>query len=323
MAGPCQIVNDKGTTVASPHETMRILGDRYDSGDRAALEEIRQEAAKYNFYHNIEIVPGLMTTGDSRADGYVTRINAAMKGLDFKGKRVLDIGCRDGALCFACEKWGAAEIVGIDNDLSDGLVNFLIPLKRSKIQAVQCNVNDVSRDKFGEFDIVLFPGVLYHLRYPMWSLRRIADVLKPGGTLIIEGGFIEGFGDLPILFCPIGTDSPYELTSVTFFNEAGVTDTLLSIGFSSVQLQDTFFPRFDEEQENKFLAEKFPKFFQDHAGRKLGVCRKIFSCVKNWSDDERIKPLSTDFGTLSQKDIMERYWDGHHGLHTRASIDRD
>jgi hypothetical protein len=81
----------------------------------------------------------------------------------------------------------------------------------------------------------------------VWGLRRIADVLKPGGLLIIESGFIEGFGDLPILFCPIGTDSPYEATSVTFFNSAGITDTLLSIGYSSMQFEDMFHQLFDEQ----------------------------------------------------------------------------
>src|ERR1700730_3340025 len=135
---------------------------------------------------------------------------SVMKCFDLKGKRVLDIGCRDGAQSFAAEQLGASEVIGIDNDLSDGLTSFFIPFKNSKVRAFHCNVIDLSREQFGEFDIVVFSGVLYHLRYPIWGLRRIADVLKPDGVLIIEGGFIEAFADLPILFCPIGSDSPYD-----------------------------------------------------------------------------------------------------------------
>src|SRR5690348_11126587 len=104
-----------------------------------------------------------------------------MATIDFKDRRVLDIGCRDGAFSFAAEGFGAAEVIGIDNNLSRGLTEFLVPLRRSRVRAMQHNVNELSHDHFGDFDIILFPGVLYHLRYPAWALRRIADVLRPGG----------------------------------------------------------------------------------------------------------------------------------------------
>jgi SAM-dependent methyltransferase len=300
----------------------RELRDRYESGDRTAIQAIKEEAGKYHFYHNIEIVPGVLTQGQAWADEYVNRVIAVMKRFDFKGKRVLDIGCRDGAQSFAAEQLGASEVVGIDNDLSNGLVEFLIPFKQSRVKAYQCNLNDLSREQFGEFDTVIFPGVLYHLRYPFWGLRRIADVLKPSGVLIIESGFIEGFADLPILFCPIGTDSPYEPTSITYFNEAGIADTLVSIGFSDIRQHDSFCYGFTEAQEREYLADKFPKFLRVYAGHhKLSVCRKIFSCVKAWStDDKRIDPAAMH---LSQAQILQRYWDGIHGLHTRWAIDHD
>jgi SAM-dependent methyltransferase len=187
-----------------------------------------------------------------------------MKCFDLKGKRVLDIGCRDGAQSFAAERLGASEVIGIDNDLSDGLTSFLIPFKSSKVRAFHCNVIDLSRKQFGEFDIVVFPGVLYHLRYPIWGLRRIADVLKPDGVLIIEGEFIGAFADLPIRFCPIGSDSPYDGISVAFFNEAGIIDTLFSLGFSKIQRHDTFCNSFSSnETRERYWKEKFPKFFEE------------------------------------------------------------
>jgi SAM-dependent methyltransferase len=300
----------------------RALRSKYESGDNTAINAIKEEAGKYHFYHNIEIVPGILTEGWAWADEYVNRVITAMRSFDFKGKRVLDIGCRDGAQSFAAEQLGASEVIGIDNDLSDGLTNFLIPFKGSKVKALECNLNDLSRQQFGAFDIVVFPGVLYHLRYPVWGLRQIADVLKPDGILIIESGFIEGFADLPVLFCPIGTDSPYEPTSVTYFNEAGITDTLLSIGFTEIRHHDSFNYLFSKEQEDNYLAGKFPKFLKEYSGHhKLSICRKIFSCTKRWSaDDKRLDPESMK---LSQQQILERYWDGVHGMHTRWSIDHN
>jgi predicted RNA methylase len=64
------------------------------------------------------------TAGHAWVDEFVDRVVAVMKLFDFKGKRVLDIGCRDGALSFAAEQLGATEVIGVDNDLSDGLINF-------------------------------------------------------------------------------------------------------------------------------------------------------------------------------------------------------
>jgi SAM-dependent methyltransferase len=299
-------------------DRVRALRDRYESGDNSVIQAIKEEAGKYHFYHNIEIVPGVLTAGLAWTDEYVNRVITVMKRFDFKRKRVLDIGCRDGAQSFAAEQLGASEIIGIDNDLSDGLTDFLIPFKDSKVRAFQCNVNDLSRQQVGEFDIVVFAGVLYHLRYPIWALRRIADVLKPDGVLIIESGFMEGFADLPLLFCPIGTDSPYEPTSVTYFNEAGITDTLLSIGFSGIQLHDTFYYAFSGGLEQKYLAEKFPKFFKEYSGHhKLSICRKIFSCTKKWrADDRRISSEAMEL-------LLQRYWDGIHGMHTGTTIDHN
>jgi tRNA (mo5U34)-methyltransferase len=42
-----------------------------------------------------------------------------------RGKRVIDIGCRDGMFSFEAERMGAAEVTGIDNDLSTAAVEFL------------------------------------------------------------------------------------------------------------------------------------------------------------------------------------------------------
>jgi SAM-dependent methyltransferase len=299
-------------TVQSPAAIAQELRRRFDGGDADVADAIKEEAAKYHFYHNIELVPGIVTAGYSWADGFVTRIAEAMQEFDFKGRRVLDIGCRDGAMSFIAEELGASEVIGIDNDLSEGLVKLLIPFKGSKVQAFQCNVNELSVQQFGRFDIVVFPGVLYHLRYPIWALRRIADVLNPGSVLIVEGAFIDAFADLPILFCPIGSDSPYEPTSVAFFNKAGLTDTLLSLGYSDVRHHQSFFEMPDEVA---YLKRRFPKYAAEYGDQRLSVCRMIFSCKKGWSDDQRIAPHGP-------QSILDRYWEGGHAFHSAQSIDR-
>jgi 2-polyprenyl-3-methyl-5-hydroxy-6-metoxy-1,4-benzoquinol methylase len=301
-------------------ENLSVLRERFDRGDPAALLAIKREAAKHKFYHSIEVVPGFVTPGLSAngpgwawADEIVGRIIGALGTLGLRGKRVLDIGCRDGAMSFAAEDRGAAEVVAIDNNLSVAMTDFLVPLRRSRVKVEQCNVNDLSRELFGEFDVILFPGVLYHLRYLVWALRRIVDVLKSGGVLLIESAFLDGMEDFPIMFCPVGTDSIYEPTSVTFFNEPGITATLLSLGLADIRCLGSFTPSALWSRRNIFRASatKFPRFFLSQWWRRpLQVRRKIFTCVKRWSEDPRLQYA----GPYDQRGILAKYWDGSRWL---------
>ena len=47
---------------------------------------------------------------------------------------------------------------------------------------------------------------------------------------MIETAVFLEHQDLPLLYCPIDDESPYEPTSVSFFNIKGLTDTLSSLG---------------------------------------------------------------------------------------------
>jgi len=200
-------------------------------------DEIRQAISRYSFYHVIQLTDNIATPGNP---DYVPAQNLCMKylkSLDLKGKRVLDIGCRDGIFCFAAESMGAAEVIGIDNNLSKPATEFLIPFFNSKVKMQQVNLYDFKADSFGLFDVVIFPGVLYHLRYPFWGLKVIRDVLKIGGHLLIETPIWEGERNNAMLFCPVGEESPYEQTSCTFFNEKGLVDTLKSMGFKTGSIE--------------------------------------------------------------------------------------
>ncbi len=192
--------------------------------------QLRDELKKYNFYHIIKLTENLSTPG---CEVFVPLQEVALKALrsiDIKNKRVLDIGCRDGLFSFEAEKLGAQEVIGIDNDLSLGAVNLLIPYLRSNVKMYELNLLDLKPETFGLFDLVIFPGVLYHLRYPFWALKLIKDVLRDGGKIVIETAMFMDDNQRAILFCPIGSESPYEDTSCTFFNMKGLSDTLSSLG---------------------------------------------------------------------------------------------
>jgi tRNA (mo5U34)-methyltransferase len=152
-----------------------------------AQEALRLIAAHPHWYHRIEVAPGVVTPGvnDSQMILDALELPESLEGL-----RVLDIGARDGFFSFECERRGAAEVVAIDY-LTPEETGFPIAreLVGSQVELRQANVYDLTPEEFGTFDLVLFLGVLYHLRDPMLALDKIADVST--GKLILETHAID------------------------------------------------------------------------------------------------------------------------------------
>jgi tRNA (mo5U34)-methyltransferase len=94
---------------------------------------------------------------------------------DLRGRTVLDIGCNAGFYAIEMKRRGADRVVAIDSD-PDYLAQarFAAEVQRAEIELRQLSVYDVA--KLGErFDLVLFMGVLYHLRHPLLALDLIHE----------------------------------------------------------------------------------------------------------------------------------------------------
>lgn len=94
---------------------------------------------------------------------------------DLTGRTVLDIGCNAGFYSIEMKRRGAARVLGIDEDPGYlGQARFATDVLRADIEFRQMSVYDVAA--LGErFDIVLFLGVLYHLRHPLLALDLIHE----------------------------------------------------------------------------------------------------------------------------------------------------
>jgi len=95
---------------------------------------------------------------------------------DLTGKSVLDIGCNAGFYSIEMKRRGATRVVGIDSDdrylaqaeLASEVLGF------EDIEFIKQDVYDVGA--LGErFDLVIFMGVLYHLRHPLLALDLIRE----------------------------------------------------------------------------------------------------------------------------------------------------
>ncbi len=144
--------------------------------------KIQVENEKY-WFHRIELAPGIVTPGWS--DPKEDKLPYFGLPEDMTGMRVLDIGTAEGFFSFEAERRGAKEVVAIDS-FPDSVRRFNIGRAafNSKATAHLCNVYDISRKTFGTFDLVLFFGVLYHLRHPLLALEKIFDVCT--GTLLMQ-----------------------------------------------------------------------------------------------------------------------------------------
>ena len=94
---------------------------------------------------------------------------------DLTGKSVLDIGCNAGFYSFEMERRGASRVVGIDADehyLQQA--RFAAEVTGSRVEFRHLPVWQVAQ--LGErFDLVIFMGVLYHLRHPLLALDLIHE----------------------------------------------------------------------------------------------------------------------------------------------------
>lgn len=128
-----------------------------------------------HWYHQIEIAPGIVTPGINPCREVLKRLGLPV---DCKGLSVLDIGARDGFFSFELERRGA-EVLAVDYESPDRTgFNVARDLLGSHIKYEVANVYELSPERFGTFDIVLFLGVLYHLRNPLLALDKIWSVCK-------------------------------------------------------------------------------------------------------------------------------------------------
>jgi tRNA (mo5U34)-methyltransferase len=109
---------------------------------------------------------------------------------DLTGKRVLDVGAWNGCFSFECERRGAAEVVAVS--LEDPAETGFDRLHRqlgSRVRYVNGSAYALSPHELGTFDVILFLGVLYHLRYPLLAIDRLRSVSR--GEIFVETHVID------------------------------------------------------------------------------------------------------------------------------------
>jgi tRNA (mo5U34)-methyltransferase len=139
------------------------------------------------WYHSIElpdgkVIPGLMTIEQLR-----TRINRFPLPENLTGKRALDIGAWDGWFTFEMERRGAS-VLAVDSARQETFFEAR-KLLNSKAEYLVEDVSYLTPREVGHFDVVLFFGVLYHLKHPLLALDRLCELCTDTfcmDTLVID-----------------------------------------------------------------------------------------------------------------------------------------
>lgn len=164
-------------------------------------EEIRREMQKYEWYHTIELAPGVLTPGQ-----YDHRPLLKHYGIpaDLSGKTVIDVGPAHGFFAFQFEERGADEVATVElpqwsaHDGSAQLkekfgeedvdtVNepylhntlaFAIEARNSQVKQFFYSIYDINPENVGMYDIAFCGSLLIHLTDPLRALYALRSVTR-------------------------------------------------------------------------------------------------------------------------------------------------
>ena len=179
-------------------------------------EQIQQHIRELGpWFHNLNL--GGVQTAPQHFLGDYPRVKwqrfADALPADLRGRTVLDIGCNGGFYAIEMKRRGAARVVGIDSEaLYLAQARFAAEVSGVELELHQLSVYDVA--ELGEtFDLVLFMGVLYHLRHPLLALDLIHEHVAR--DLLVFQSMQRGSDQV----VPVAPDYPFWETGI--FNQPG------------------------------------------------------------------------------------------------------
>jgi len=221
------------------------------------LERLREAVRGAQWYHTIELAPGVVTPGffDHRA-------HVSCYGLPetLAGKRVLDVATYNGFWAFELEKRGAAEVVALDIDSFAEI--DLAPARRAQMSAAELSrkvgvgfeiarsslgsrvrrrhgsVYDLSPAQHGTFDLVFCGDLLVHLSNPIRALQAIRSVTS-GTAVLCEmyDAFLDDAAQDRRLLSYLGGMNDYVWW---MYGQRTLQSMIEDAGFRRVRLHTTF-----------------------------------------------------------------------------------
>jgi tRNA (mo5U34)-methyltransferase len=135
-------------------------------------------AARTDFiwHQRFELVPEVFTPGVNDVSFLV---GAAQMPQQLNGESVLDIGTTNGGVAFELERRGAGRVVAVDI-LDPEVFGFsaIKELLGSRVEHLKASIYELPEILGEQFDLVVFLGVVYHLRHPLLALDNVRRLTR-------------------------------------------------------------------------------------------------------------------------------------------------
>jgi tRNA (mo5U34)-methyltransferase len=170
-------------------------------------EDLRQRVNELgDWFHNLNL-DGVQTAPDHFLGDYpAIKWRAFQNAIpsDLTGWSVLDVGCNAGFYSIEMARRGARRVVGVDSD-----PRYLQQARlAAEVNGVELELREMSVYNLASleerFDLVLFMGVLYHLRHPLLALDVLYEHVV--GDLLVFQSMLRGSDAIG----EVAADYPFE-----------------------------------------------------------------------------------------------------------------
>jgi tRNA (mo5U34)-methyltransferase len=159
------------------------------------------------------------------------------------GKSVLDIGAWDGGFSFAAERLGARDVLATDHFAwssgqgwsSKAPFDYAHERLGSNVRSLDIDVPALTVEAVGgQFDTVLFAGVLYHVKDPLACLEAVAKLARE--TLVVETVTALNDNRKPVMQFFLNGAMGGDASNYWAPNTVCLEQILLACGFKSVEI---------------------------------------------------------------------------------------
>jgi SAM-dependent methyltransferase len=177
-----------------PLSLPRSLNEEQVETVRRRVEELAQRA-QYGWGHTIDFGPfvkeGVMKDNFLHIVGHWDAWEWWPRSM--KGLRVADIGCLTGGISMIVGHRGADEVVAVDEipEHVDQCAYLAEVFGMRNVRTLAASLYDLAKMDVGKFDLVILSGVLYHLSDMLLGLYIMRELLKVGGTLLLESAAVD------------------------------------------------------------------------------------------------------------------------------------
>jgi tRNA (mo5U34)-methyltransferase len=203
--------------------------------DKRGAPTIAPETLRW--FHQMDLGEGRLTPGAVSLD--ILKAQADIYFRDgLTGLSVLDVGCIDGFNSFEAERRGAGRVLATDHYMwatgsgDRRAFELAHAAYRSSVEVMDIDLPDLVPERIGHFDLVLFCGVLYHMRNPLAVLERLAPVAR--SMMVVETHMNALDEQRPAMIFYPGTELNSDASNWWGPNRPCIEAMLRDVGFARV-----------------------------------------------------------------------------------------